>query len=80
MRTLLFILQKEFLQIFRNRAMLPIIFVMPIIQLIILGNAATFEIREIEVVVVDQDNTPTSRLLVRKLEASGYFVRVGAPP
>jgi ABC-2 type transport system permease protein len=72
-------LQKEFLQIFRNRAMLPIIFVMPIIQLIILGNAATFEIRQIEVVVVDQDHSPTSRLLVNKLEASGYFVRVAAP-
>jgi ABC-2 type transport system permease protein len=79
LRTLAFILQKEFLQIFRNRAMLPIIFVMPIIQLIILGNAATFEIRQIEFVVVDQDHSPTSRLLVSKFQASGYFVRVAAP-
>ena len=37
MRTILFILQKEFLQIFRNKAMLPIIFVMPIVQLLVLS-------------------------------------------
>ncbi len=73
MRTLLFILQKEFLQIFRNRAMLPIIFVMPIIQLIILGNAATFEVKRIEMSVVDDDITTTSRRLVAKMVASGYF-------
>lgn len=73
MRVLAFILQKEFLQIFRNRAMLPIIFVMPIIQLIILGNAATFEIRQIELSVLDQDRSATSRLLASRLEASGYF-------
>ncbi len=58
--------------------MLPIIFVMPIVQLIILGNAATFEIREIETIVVDRDRSPTSRLLVDKFEASGYFRRVEA--
>ncbi|NNE45882.1 MAG: ABC transporter permease [Rhodothermales bacterium] len=79
MRTLLYILQKEFLQIFRNRAMLPIIFVMPVIQLIILGNAATFEVRQIEVSVVDMDRSATSRLLVSKIEASGYFKIVEQP-
>ena len=41
MRTILFILQKEFIQIFRNKAMLPIIFMLPIVQLLILANAAT---------------------------------------
>ena len=59
--------------------MLPIIFVMPIIQLIVLGNAATFEIRQIEVVVVDRDQSPTSRLLISRLEASGYFRVVSMP-
>ncbi|MDX1429511.1 MAG: ABC transporter permease, partial [Rhodothermales bacterium] len=75
-RTLLYILQKEFLQIFRNRAMLPIIFVMPVIQLIILGNAATFEIRRIEMAVVDLDRSPTSHRLIDKVAASGRFVIV----
>lgn len=73
MRTILFIIQKEFLQIFRNRAMLPIIFVMPIVQLLVLSFAATFEIRDTPISLIDEDYSATSRLLVEKMEASGYF-------
>ena len=73
MRTILFLLQKEFLQIFRNKAMLPIIFVMPIVQLLILSFAATFEIKNTPISLIDEDRSATSRLLVEKLEASGYF-------
>ena len=73
MRTILFILQKEFLQIFRNKAMLPIIFVMPIVQLLVLSYAATFEIKNTPISLIDEDRSATSRLLVEKLEASGYF-------
>jgi len=73
MRTILFLLQKEFLQIFRNRAMLPIIFVMPIVQLLVLSFAATFEIKNTPVSLIDEDYSATARLLVEKLEASGYF-------
>ena len=43
MKTILYIIQKEFLQVFRNKSMLPIIFVVPLVQLIILVNAATYE-------------------------------------
>ncbi len=78
MRTIGFILQKEFIQIFRNRAMLPIIFVMPVIQLLILSNAATFTIRNITVYVVDRDQTGLSKRLVEKFPATGYFQLVGA--
>lgn len=53
--------------------MLPIIFVMPIIQLIVLGNAATFEVKRIEMSVVDQDRSVSSRRLLEKMAASGYF-------
>ncbi len=73
MRIILFLLQKEFRQIFRNRAMLPIIFVMPIIQLVVLAHAATFEVKNVPVSLVDEDRTETSRLLVEKMGASGYF-------
>jgi hypothetical protein len=48
MRIVLFIIQKEFLQIFRNKGMLPIIFVVPLVQLLILVNAATFEMKHIK--------------------------------
>ena len=44
MRTILFLLQKEFKQIFRNRFMIPIIFVVPLVQLVVLVFAATLEL------------------------------------
>jgi len=74
MRTILFILQKEFIQIFRNRSMLPIIFVMPIIQLIVLVHAATFEMKHIKLFVVDNDLSYTSRQLTDKFGGSPFFV------
>ena len=76
MRTILFILHKEFLQIFRNRAMLPIIFVMPVVQLLLLSFAATFEVKNTPVSLVDLDGGTTARRMVDKLEASGYFTVV----
>ena len=73
MRTIRFLLQKEFRQIFRNRAMLPIIFVMPLVQLIILGHAATFEVENTRMHLIDEAQSPTSHRLVEELTASGYF-------
>ena len=73
MRTIIFIIQKEFLQIFRNRFMLPIIFVLPLIQLIILVSAATFEMKNIKMVVVDNDLSGVSRKLTGKFEGSPFF-------
>ena len=73
MKTILFIVQKEFRQIFRNKGMLPIIFVLPILQLVILSNAATFEIKNIKFSYIDQDKTSFSRALIEKFDASTYF-------
>ena len=73
MRTILFILRKEFLQIFRNKSMLPLIFITPFIQLIVLSNAATFEIKNIRFDVIDFDQTSYSRELISKFTASNYF-------
>ena len=77
MRTILFILQKEFLQIRRNRAMIPMIFVVPIIQLLIMVNASTFEIKNISVCMVDQDLSTASRLLTNKFSSSPFFKITG---
>ena len=73
MRTVKFLLQKEFLQIFRNKAMLPIMFVMPVIQLILLAFAITYEVKDIEVHWVDYDRTQLSSRLSEHLAATGYF-------
>ena len=58
MRILLTLLVKEFKQIFRNRLMLPIIFVVPVVQMILLTYAASLEMKGINMAVVDQDLFP----------------------
>jgi len=79
-RTILFILQKEFRQIFRNRTMLPIIFAVPVVQLVILAYAVTFEIKNINLVVVDQDHSPQSRSLVSHFSAPPFYTLKGHAP
>ncbi|AWG22166.1 ABC transporter permease [Flavobacterium faecale] len=73
MKTILFIIQKEFKQIFRNKGMLPIIFILPLMQLVILSNAASFEVKNIKFAYVDYDHSAGSRELISKFEASHYF-------
>lgn len=73
MRILWFLLQKEFKQIFRNTTILRVIIATPIIQLIILPQAADYEIKNINISVVDQDESTYSKRLIQELSASGYF-------
>lgn len=73
MRTLKFLLQKEFKQIFRDRAILGIILAMPVIQLLILPLAADFEVKNVNLAVVDNDHSTYSQQLVSTVVASGYF-------
>ena len=73
MKIIGYIIQKEFRQIFRNKGMLPVIFILPLIQLLILSNAATFDVKNISFAYIDSDKTSTSRALVDKFEASTYF-------
>ena len=74
MRTLKFLLQKEFRQILRDKGILAVIFIMPTIQLLILPWAADYEIKNIKLAVVDHDHSDYSRKLLRKITASGYFM------
>lgn len=73
MRTVFFLVQKEFLQVFRNKTMLPMLLVMPVLQTVLLSLAANYEIKNIALAVVDHDLSPASRQLVAKFGASGYF-------
>lgn len=73
MRTIHFLLRKEFLQIFRHKVMLPLIFVMPIVQLLILANAADYEVKNINLHVIDHDLSESSRRLIGLFEASRHF-------
>ena len=73
MKTLKYLLKKEFTQIRRNPFMARIIFLMPIIQMLLLVPAVTFDIKEISMCVVDQDQSSLSRGLVNKLKRSAFF-------
>jgi ABC-2 type transport system permease protein len=73
MNTLWFLLEKEFRQIFRNKSIVALIMVMPVVQLLILPLAADYEIKNINLAVVDHDHSSYSRQLISKITASGYF-------
>jgi ABC-2 type transport system permease protein len=77
MKILRFLLEKEFRQIFRNKGLLPLIFVLPLVQLIILPLAADYEVRNINIAVVDHDHSDYSRQMISKITASGYFRLTG---
>lgn len=78
LRPLRVLLRKEFLQIRRDPVILRMLFLVPVIQLIVLANAATFEVKRSRLWVVDQDRTPTARGLVERFTGTGRFVRAGA--
>ncbi len=73
MRQLIFLLEKEFKQIARDKFLPKIIFLLPIIQLVLLPLAANFEIKEIFISIVDNDKSSTSERLVNKVLSSNYF-------
>jgi ABC-2 type transport system permease protein len=76
------IVRKEFQQLRRDRRMLRIVFLAPVIQLVIMGYAADLDVRKIPMVICDQDLSRASRELVGSFLHSGYFTdaaRVGSP-
>ncbi len=77
MRTIRFIIIKEFKQIFRNKGMLPVIFVAPVIQLLILAHAATYEIRNLKLFLIDKDQSSYSARLIEKFTQTDYFILSG---
>jgi ABC-2 type transport system permease protein len=67
------LIRKEFIQIVRDPRSLMITFLMPILQLFLLGYAATNDVRNVPLVVLDQDRTPASRDLLSAYSAADYF-------
>jgi len=76
MRRIMFVLWKELLELRQDPRLFPIIFVAPIIQLTLLGYAATTDVKNIPVVVVDADRTASSRDLISRFEATVNFTIV----
>jgi len=78
MREILALAWAEVLHVVRDKATLAQVIMVPVVQLLVLSNAATFTIRETPAYVVDLDHTPTSRGLLTRLTASGHFRITGA--
>jgi ABC-2 type transport system permease protein len=72
-RRILFLARAEALHVVRDRATLAQVLVMPVLQLLILSNAATFLIRNTPTYVVDFDRSTASRGLITRFAASGHF-------
>ena len=68
-------IRKELLQLRRDKKMFPILFFAPIIQLVILGYAANFDVNDIPVAVCDHDKSEESADYLHQFFGSGYFVR-----
>lgn len=80
MTRLLHIIRKEFLELRRDPRLFGIVIIAPILQLAMLGYAATTDVRDVPLVVVDQDRSSDSRALVSRFEASANFVVVDTLP
>ena len=77
MRQVLAVGRKELRQIMRDRRTLFILLFVPAFFLLLYGYALNFDIRNVSLVVKDQDRTTKSRALVSAFVNSGYFSLVG---
>lgn len=72
-KRLLSLIRKEFIQILRDPRTLAISFLLPIVMLLLLGYAATNDIRNVALAVWDQDQSPASRSLLDAYRSADYF-------
>jgi len=68
-----YLLRKEFKQIIRNMFLPRMIFMFPIMVLLVFPWAASYEIKNLNLSVVDNDHSPYSQQLIQKITSSGYF-------
>jgi ABC-2 type transport system permease protein len=71
---LISLIRKEFIQITRDPRTLAMTFIMPVVMMILLGYAATNDVRNIALAVLDRDRTPASRRLIDAYRVADYFV------
>jgi ABC-2 type transport system permease protein len=78
MQRLRFLVWKEFLELRLNPRLFGIVVIAPVLQLTMLGYAATTDVRNVPIVVADGDRTPESRELIARFAGSPNFVIAGA--
>jgi len=67
------LIRKEFIQILRDPRTLILVLVIPIMQLLLLGYAATNDVRNVPLAVFDQDRGPAARALLDAYRTADYF-------
>jgi ABC-2 type transport system permease protein len=77
MGRILAIVWKEFIEIRQDRKSRGILFVAPVVQLTLLGYAATTDVTNVPMVVVDDDRSPESEALIQRFDGSPYFSVAG---
>jgi ABC-2 type transport system permease protein len=80
MRRVLNMMWKEVLELRQDPRTMPLVLVAPIIQLTLLGYAATTDVNDVPIVIVDQDRSAQSRALMNRFEFSRYFTIVDVLP
>jgi ABC-2 type transport system permease protein len=66
-------LMKEFIQTFRDPRMLVVIFVIPCVQVLVIGYAVSTDVQHVRTALYDLDNSQESRELTAQFVRSGYF-------
>lgn len=77
MRRLGHLIRKELLELRRDPRLFGIVIVAPVLQLTLLGYAATTDVRDVPVLVLDADRSAASRELIARFDASTNFSVVG---
>jgi ABC-2 type transport system permease protein len=80
LRRVRLIIWKELLQLRRDRLLLPLVFIMPIMYVIMFGYVVGSDVRNLSTAVIDHDRTATSQRIIDAFSSSGYFVITQRPP
>jgi drug efflux transport system permease protein len=76
MQRLRFLVWKEFLELRMNPRLFGVLILAPIVQLTMLGYAATTDVKDVPIVVADGDRSSASRELIARFDASKNFTVV----
>jgi ABC-2 type transport system permease protein len=66
-------LGKEFLQLFRDPRMRFFLIIPPLVQILIFGYAANFDVREANIAIIDQAHTEATRAMIADITATGHY-------
>jgi ABC-2 type transport system permease protein len=64
---------KEFIQVFRDPRMRVVIFLIPCVQVLVIGYAVSTDVKHVRTAIYDLDNSQESRAVIARFVRSGYF-------